>query len=84
MATAPLQKISLPELSAQCASEEAAARLFDQLRVALGAGTAALCIKPATGSGGLGTLRVTSGRDLAVYARVSALCIFVQRHAEQN
>ncbi|KAL4445330.1 hypothetical protein ABPG77_011155 [Micractinium sp. CCAP 211/92] len=69
ISTAPQQKISLPELSAQCDSEASAGRLFEQLRSALGAGTGALAIKPASASSGLGVMRVASGRDLMVYAQ---------------
>ncbi|KAL4428078.1 hypothetical protein ABPG75_002167 [Micractinium tetrahymenae] len=69
ISTAPQQKISLLELSAQCESEGSADRLFEQLRSALGAGTGALAIKPASASSGLGAMRVASGSDLMVYAQ---------------
>jgi hypothetical protein len=57
-------------LALQCDTEASATRLFDQLRASLGAGTAALCIKPAHACNGLGAMRATSGQDLMVYAQV--------------
>ncbi|KAI7845525.1 hypothetical protein COHA_000948 [Chlorella ohadii] len=65
------QKISLPELVAQCGDEQSAARLFDQLLTSLAGGAAALCIKPATALGdpALGAMRAASGRDLMIYVK---------------
>ena len=60
-------------LPLQCGTEASATRLFDQLRASLGAGTAALCIKPAHACNGLGAMRATSGQDLMVYAQVGGI-----------
>lgn len=57
VSTAPLHKMSLPELLAQCETESAAQTLFLQLSGFLGAPGAALSIKPATTSCGRGVAR---------------------------